>query len=238
MATGDALPLFASLNTDADRERKAEGSKPGTYVVVVIPDSFKHLPQYAGDRTGIYHEKTELFAAEDETGAHDPNTVLLSRFDDWEGPETTPPASPDLTSGPMNMKVCRETPVRLQPDSGLLRYFREVVWRQLVPVESEVNPSLALLDEAIPQFPPVSEISWGMKDADTEQLPLAIMAVASLSLAQGNEERRYSALQFYSQTLRELQNGMRSEELLSSDGAFLTHFLMLVYEVCHLLECC
>lgn len=49
---------------------------------------------------------------------------------------------------------------------------------------------------------------------------------------QRDGRERLDSLQHYSQTLPELQNSLKSEEDLASDGAFLTHFLMLVYEVC------
>jgi hypothetical protein len=37
------------LATDEERERKAEWKSPGTYHVVVTPDSFQHLPEYSDD---------------------------------------------------------------------------------------------------------------------------------------------------------------------------------------------
>ena len=46
---GDELPPFAQLATDEDREKKAVRSTPGTYHVVVNPDSFQHLPEYSDD---------------------------------------------------------------------------------------------------------------------------------------------------------------------------------------------
>lgn len=58
-----------------------------------------------------------------------------------------------------------------------------------------------------------------------------MMSVGSLSMYQQDGKERFDSLQHYSQTLPELQNSLRSEEDLASDGAFLTHFLMLVYEV-------
>lgn len=57
------------------------------------------------------------------------------------------------------------------------------------------------------------------------------MAVGSLAVFQQDGKERFDSLQHYSQTLPELQNSLKSEEDLASDGAFLTHFLMLVYEV-------
>lgn len=59
-----------------------------------------------------------------------------------------------------------------------------------------------------------------------------MLALGALSLSRSGGQERYDALQHYAQTLPELQNSLRSEEDLASDGAFLTHFLMLLYEVC------
>lgn len=58
-----------------------------------------------------------------------------------------------------------------------------------------------------------------------------MMSVGSLAIYQQDGKDRFDSLQHYSQTLPELQNSLKSEEDLASDGAFLTHFLMLVYEV-------
>lgn len=57
------------------------------------------------------------------------------------------------------------------------------------------------------------------------------MAVGSLAMFQLDGKEKLDSLQYYSQTLPELQSSLRSEEDLASDGAFLTHFLMLLYEV-------
>jgi hypothetical protein len=59
-----------------------------------------------------------------------------------------------------------------------------------------------------------------------------MMAVAALSMASQDGKERLDALQYYQQALPVLQNTLRSTDDLSSDGAFLTHFLLLVYEVC------
>ena len=58
-----------------------------------------------------------------------------------------------------------------------------------------------------------------------------MMAVAALSLAVQDGKERLDALQHYQQALPALQSSLKSTEDLSSDGAFLTHFLLLVYEV-------
>lgn len=58
-----------------------------------------------------------------------------------------------------------------------------------------------------------------------------MMAVAALSLAAQDGNSRLDALQHYQQALPVLQSTLKSPHDLSSDGAFLTHFLLLVYEV-------
>ena len=60
-----------------------------------------------------------------------------------------------------------------------------------------------------------------------------MMALAALSLAGPDGKERLDALGHYQQALPALQNSLKSAEDLSSDGAFLTHFLLLVYEVCY-----
>jgi hypothetical protein len=58
-----------------------------------------------------------------------------------------------------------------------------------------------------------------------------MMAVAALSLAQKDGNARLDALQHYQQALPALQFVLRSADDLYSDGGFLTHFMLLVYEV-------
>lgn len=57
-----------------------------------------------------------------------------------------------------------------------------------------------------------------------------MMAVAALSLAQQDGSARLDALQHYHQALSSLQTNLRSDAL-HSDGGFLTHFILLVYEI-------
>jgi hypothetical protein len=59
-----------------------------------------------------------------------------------------------------------------------------------------------------------------------------MMALAALSLAQQDGKARVDALEHYDQSMWALQSSLRATQDLSSDGAFLTHFLLLVYEVC------
>jgi hypothetical protein len=58
-----------------------------------------------------------------------------------------------------------------------------------------------------------------------------MMAVSALSLSRHGGKERLDALQHYQQALPALQSSLRGPDDLSSDGAFLTHFLLLVYEI-------
>ncbi|RMZ86278.1 hypothetical protein DV736_g6496, partial [Chaetothyriales sp. CBS 134916] len=77
----DNLPPFTQLQTDEDRERKAERSRPGKYYVVINPESFSHLSVAASQTS-----------SQSATGGIlrliDLNTVL-SRFE-----EANPPSHP------------------------------------------------------------------------------------------------------------------------------------------------
>lgn len=70
-AVEDSLPPFATLTSDEDRERKAEGSNPGTYHVVVIPASFACLPEYA-------HRLTDELKSRGHEGNHSPINESLT----------------------------------------------------------------------------------------------------------------------------------------------------------------
>ncbi|EXJ96241.1 hypothetical protein A1O1_01367 [Capronia coronata CBS 617.96] len=257
-AVVDDLPPFASLTTDEEREKKAERSSPGTYNVVVNQDSFQHLPEYGDDpevKTEILSPlRRGSIAASlaSSTGretvvegtpvAGDPNVVVLPRFEDvgrrstfsHSSKDTKSPFSPtgrptpviksEETVGP----VFTEEPasvmmddLRIGQDARYLRQFRHVVWRQLVPSERDsrdgmIPSSVNVLETAARTFPPLHH---------------AMMAVAALSLAVQEGKERLDALQHYQQALPALQSALKSPNDLCSDGAFLTHFLLLVYEI-------
>ena len=89
----DSLPPFASLSNDEDRERKATYRRPGTYNVLVNPDSFTNLPDYQQDSdTSLSSSpRTRPPPPSQEAGSllpavfpHscDPDWVLLHRFEE------------------------------------------------------------------------------------------------------------------------------------------------------------
>jgi Fungal specific transcription factor domain len=259
----DDLPLFATLTTDEDRERKAECSSPGTYNVIVNPDSFQHLPEYSDDaeskslglsplRRGSLaasmassHGKEALLVDGVPPGSigsgEDPNVVILHRFEDTARRTTIlsrEPRSPTPLRQSSSSPEQADTETQFTPDPttslifkaanggedfGLLQQFRNVVWKQLTQIEAEKldatqheHITANVFEHAAAYFPPLFH---------------AMMAVAALSLAHQEGTERLDALQHYQQALPALQSNLRSAQDLSSDGAFLTHFLLLVYEI-------
>jgi hypothetical protein len=259
----DDLPPFATLMTDEERERKAECTSPGTYNVVVNPDSFQHLPEYSDDaeskslrlsplRRGSLaasmassHGREALLVDGVPPGitgsGEDPNVVILHRFEDTtrrttvqskesrsptslrqsssnpEQPDTETHIAPDPTTSLISKAA------NGGEDFGLLQQFRNVVWKQLMQIEAESpdvtqheHSAINVFEHAAAYFPPLFH---------------AMMAVAALSLAHQEGTERLDALQHYQQALPALQSNLRSAQDLSSDGAFLTHFLLLVYEI-------
>ena len=57
------------------------------------------------------------------------------------------------------------------------------------------------------------------------------MAFSALSMAHSQGLQYLNALQHYDKALPCLNSSLRSSQDLSSDGALLTHFLLLLYEV-------
>ena len=91
-AASDSLPAFALLTSDEEREKKAEASSPGTYHVVVVPDSFSALPEYADDSERARSDsalESSRSVTNSPIGTHpensatdDPNVVILKTFED------------------------------------------------------------------------------------------------------------------------------------------------------------
>lgn len=161
--------------TDEDRERKAEASPAGTFHVIVNPDSFQHLVEYGGEDsegkrgTAILRRGSIATSLASSVGRDsmieavalpgDPNTVILPRFEDLSRRTTRELRSPISPTTGARIIIKEEEPeVTLSshsPELTTLRYFRDVVWKQLVPPEHGSDSSIVLLDEAAATFQPV-----------------------------------------------------------------------------------
>ena len=189
----DDLPLFASLTTDEEREKKAERSSPGTYNVVVNQESFQHLPEYNDEaeyrkeilsplrRGSLATTLTSSAGRDSSTDAkphsEDPNVVVLPRFEDvsrrgtvsFNNPRS--PLSPTAKHTIIKDEELEEAIITEKPDlmgardsaqdAKYQHQFHHVVWKQLVPAESDqrdsmMRSSVNVLEAAANVFPPVS----------------------------------------------------------------------------------
>lgn len=80
------------------------------------------------------------------------------------------------------------------------------------------------------QMPTVPEV---LDERAPNYIPLyhALMAFSALSMAHSQGVQGLNALQHYSKALPLLHDSLHTDEDLSSDGALLTHFLLLLYEI-------
>ncbi|KAJ5162868.1 transcriptional regulator family: Fungal Specific TF [Penicillium coprophilum] len=245
------------------REKKAEAFSPGTYHVVMTPDSFSSLPEYADDvekpksnpecRRSATNSPT--ITAKADSPREDPNVVILKTFEDVtrrspssgkirisptseiSDPFCNLSLSPNFTSLPSpDVKVEESHMTFLDPrldqqsqDSTIFSHFRHVVWRQLFPHDHRLDDScgsdshshfmtlsMDFLEQEATRFPPLSH---------------AMMAVSALSLSHSGTGHNVDALQYYQQAFPSLQVSLRNNDDLVSDGLFLTHFLLLIYEI-------
>ncbi|KAK2806917.1 hypothetical protein FQN51_005717 [Onygenales sp. PD_10] len=265
-AGGDALPPFAFLTSDYEREMKAEAYSPGTYHVVVNQESFASLPEYCDESrsertssspdidtangTRINHARKSRREKRDssatETG--DPNVVILPKFEDsipiaspghWKAARLSPSTSTSDSKSPA--EIIDEAPFQELVDSfnhayldanqhgredkRLLFHFRRVVWSHLVQTASPFSSP-----DSGSRTAPGSDI-FELEARTFRPLFHAMMAVSALSLSHQEKGQSIAALQHYQETLPFLQTSMRSHQDLSSDGVFLTHFLLLIYEI-------
>jgi hypothetical protein len=189
--SNDVLPDFSKLTSDEDREKKAQGSVPGTYHVIVVPESFARLPEYTEDAfeavpsnpySSPLSEYSSYDPMEDVTASEDPNVVILNRFKDSrkqvypsrrsyaQSPES------DLGSNSISTAMMYTSLQDISEDQvsesidfetfemPLLDHFHNVVWMQLVPGDHGYLDAHVFEQEAS-SFPPVggAECSaWGV----------------------------------------------------------------------------
>ncbi|KAL8857083.1 MAG: hypothetical protein Q9178_006375 [Gyalolechia marmorata] len=181
----------------------------------------------------------------------DPDTVMLRVFEDTSKRLTSPtsfssrfgaPSLSNLTTPstghsfqrtdtftlssqrtppPSNFEITPQDP----RDWPLICHYRSLLSRHLFHVHrGSVAPPLALgafftqelFERTVATFPPLYH---------------ALMALCALGIAHRTGIQNLDSLQHYQQALPCLQKTLRSPEDLSSDGALLTHFILLLYEI-------
>ncbi|KAF4231628.1 hypothetical protein CNMCM6457_005251 [Aspergillus fumigatiaffinis] len=249
-ATHDLLPPFPLLATDEERERKAEISRPGTYHVIVIPESFTHLPEYIEDASeeelgdtiaSPLCGNTETAQFTNNPELEDSTVVILRQFKDSkrsspsQGRSASHSPTSDLRESSLSAATIDATsqnaadddpiPDMLEQESLeaiLLGHFRDVAWMQLVPAggifnfEGGSSLDADVFDREATNFPPLFH---------------AMMAISALSLDRKCGSHSIDALNYYHQAFLSLQSSIWNEKDLLLDGLFLTHFLLLAYEL-------
>ncbi|PLB36327.1 uncharacterized protein BDW47DRAFT_108790 [Aspergillus candidus] len=243
--TLDVLPPFKMLASDEEREKKAQSSVPGTYHVICVPESFSDLPEYAENEPD--GPKDLSSSPEPGSGSNrltanvsevsDPNILILRSFRDARGnPYLSPRDSPhspnsDLRESSLSSVSAYTTvpdfteedrPCPLQPhEIFLLDHFRTAAWRKVIPwagiFESpsgyEINSDV--FEQEAAKFPP---------------LLYAMMAISALSLYRQGVDQHTDPSLYCQQAVSSLQASMSEDKILLSDGPFLAHFLILVFE--------
>ncbi|EAA62868.1 hypothetical protein AN5775.2 [Aspergillus nidulans FGSC A4] len=240
----DLLPEFSRLTSDEDREKKAQASAPGTYHVIVVPESFARLPEYTEDAlepvpsnpySSPLSEYSNYDPMDDVTTSEDPNVVFLNQFRDprkqvypsrrsyTQSPESDLGSTPaqttmmytplqDFSEDQISESVDLET-----YGMALLDHFQNAVWMQLIPGGHGYLEANIFGQEAS-NFPPLLHV---------------MMAVSALSLVHQGNTQYVDALRYYDHALPSLQSVLQNCDDVLSDGLFLTHFLLLIYQVCY-----
>lgn len=247
----DELPSFAELTNDEDRERRAETRAPGTYNVIVNPESFARLPEYGipgtnhprrtsaqSAQSSFDSRSTSSEAIRDRRPADDPDIVVLSKFEDAPLPTPSFSAfeSDRRTSLPENLQRLEIT---VSPRSSSLPSSRGDLGgengmgdeRLLVHYLSFIAKRLLPFGRDL-----YLEASLGQEDpiiAESRTFPPlrhAICAISLLSLAlKGQQQLLPEAFQHYQQAI---STSRASTADLLSDRLLYLHFLLLIYDIC------
>ena len=221
---------------------------------MVTPSSFAELPEYAETAaSNSRHSSTNSQASgvANRTPINqtlrrsrtDTNVVVLDRFEDVSPNSAGPgsfslpsparrPSLPDhiqylsisTTSSPATAVLPRSPLSQvMRADEHLISHFRHYVFPRLVQPHLEgtpntmfANPIRDAFEIEASQFPPLYH---------------AICAVSALNLSHNGRSTMEEALQHYHQALSP-QTALSSPEDLASDGTFLRHFLLLIYDIC------
>lgn len=252
----DDLPAFSALTNDDDRERKAGTQLPGTFGVVVTPESFSELPEYAGTpystsrRASVQSQTSSLctvtnnffpFGRAITRSQTDPNVVVLDRFEEGS-PTTIPPyplyldtRRPSLPERLLHLSMV-PSPTSLEStmppspatqlastDDPFVSHFRHYLVPRLVQPQ---------LDDA-----PLDHLTANTRDLfelearNSPTLHQAICALSALNLSHTGRASVDAAHAHYGQALSPLTTTTSPSELLSN-GTFLSHFLLFIYDMC------
>ena len=213
------LPPFTELSNEDERERKALTQLPGTYNVILTPDSFGRLPEYGG----LIRRYRSGNGSVPFGFSEDPNLVVLTEFEDTPYfmaiPERKSSATSYTTQLPTPTSIPREltNPGAADIDE-VMAHYKEFISKRMMPLGSRFKVSehgqedLVVLESR--SFPPLYH---------------AICAITLLSLAlKGQRHLLAGAFQHYQQAISAC---ISSADM--SQGSFIyLHFILLLYDIC------
>lgn len=246
----DHLPDFSVLTSDEDRERKAVVHKPGTFGVVVTPDSFRDLPEYAtvGRSSSFRSRRGGSGRPGSAIGRSvalpvDTNTVILDKFEDVSPVKVASTSSSgggrseDFGEHMQRLSITSPPPpppyipsVIMAPinptvsqDHHLLQHFRNYIVPRLVQPQADGIISQGSTRDVLER-----------EALRFPPLHHAICAISALHLAYNGQSSLTEAMQHYHQALAVSSTTTTSNinNDLLSDGVFFRHYLLFVYDIC------
>lgn len=227
------LPPFAKLPDDEYREQKALTRPPGTYHVVLTPDSFSRLPEY-GDlvRKGSTAPSSRSKLTSDDS-EDDPDVIILSEFENTPYVKLTTTSSDSFLyrdSGSANVvfqvsyvpEIQRDFAdygTRADDNTRHLMLYQKSVCKRIMPLGTRFELNLGAGNEDVilafaKHFRPLYH---------------AICSITLLSLALGGQPNLLAgAFQHYDQAI----SACLSYTDIDSDEFFYLHFLLLLYDIC------
>lgn len=155
------LPAFTELSNEDERERKALTQPPGTFNVILTPDSFGRLPEYGGlirrYRSGSGSSRYGF--------SEDPNLVVLSEFEDTPYFMALPERNPSFAPYPTPVSSASSVPRDITNYGNtdideVMAHYREFISKRMMPLGSRFKLSEHGHEDVIVlearSFPPVS----------------------------------------------------------------------------------
>ena len=258
--TEDTLPPFSLLQNDEEWETKAEHHRPGSFYVVLNKDSFvpdkvgrsdsrgpdPHLTYAENQRRGSLRIQIPPGPSANAVH-HDSNVVVLKSFEEMSRQPTssTPRSAPTITPSPGSSVVtCTEgigsltvapNSIHIQQspgfdplnpsDAALIIHYREAVRKLLVlPLTSTEDDPSSNISMDTPDI-------FEQEARFFEPLRHAILALSALSLAHRQHRPAADGMEHYQEALRQSERYLQTDEDLASDGPFLMHYILLIYDI-------
>ncbi|TIA40857.1 hypothetical protein D6C78_02231 [Aureobasidium pullulans] len=217
------LPPFTELSNEDERERKALTQPPGTFNVILTPDSFGQLPEYGGLIRRYRSSSGSSLPLATFGFSEDPNLIVLSEFED------TPyfMALPERKNSIMNLTSQITGAPSLH--RGLSNYgtadvdevmthYKDFISRRMMPLGSRFKLSDYGSEDIIVQ-----------ESRTFRPLYHAICAITLLSLAlKGQRHLLAGAFQHYHQAI----SACMTSTNMSPGSLIYLHFILLLYDIC------